>query len=317
MLADLFPGGDIPRFFERIEIAQGDLSLDRFGLDKSEYDRLADETSHIVHSAAAVRFDIELPEARKINVGGTRGILAFADRCKDLERVDYVGTAFVAGNRKGVIMENELDEGQGHNNTYEVTKMEAEKLIRERMGELPITIFRPSIVICDSRTGRFSHYSAIFRVLGAYLLNNLKVLPGYPSSLMDIVTVDHVASAIYTISKAGNSTGRSFHLTAGVDNMTTLGEIRDLASRYFSREKFALVPPEDFAILSPKIRKRLSEKGGRLLDEIRLYAPYLKSELRFDNSSTLNALRNSGLKVPKVSAYFGKLAKRIMEHCGG
>jgi thioester reductase-like protein len=307
-LASLYPANDIARFSARIEVVSGDVSFDRFGLDEKLYDELASRVSHIIHCAAAVRFDLELDEARRTNVGGTRNILDFARTCGALGRIDYIGTAYVAGKRTGIIHEDELNEGQEHNNTYERSKMEAEMLVRESMRELPITILRPSIVICDSRTGRASSYNGFYRALRMYWLGLLKVLPGNPSSTMDLVPVDYVTEAAHSIARNPASVGACYHLTAGLNNAIPLEEISELASLYFKKEKFTIVPPAEFAAYVSKMRDRLTEKELGVINEITLYMPYLTSELSFDNSNTV---RETGLAAPPVRSYFGKMAEYI------
>jgi thioester reductase-like protein len=313
VLADLYPGADETRFLERIEIVEGDVSVDRFGLNDSEYGRLTENISHIIHCAAAARFDLELEQARRTNVVGTANILDLAAECSRLQKIDYIGTAYVAGRRKGVITEDELDEGQEHNNTYERSKLEAEKLVRERMPELPITIYRPSIVIGDSKTGHVSGYSAFYRVLRAYVLGQLKMLPGHPSCPLDLVPVDYTADATYLISADDANRGKCFHLTAGLDNLTTLEEIRDLASRHFGREKFTIVPPGEFMASLERAGGSVSEEERKLIDELSIYLPYLTGELRFDNANTLMALSGTDLAVPRVADYFGRMAERMLK----
>ena len=307
-LAKLYPAGDGRDFAKRIEVAEGDVSFDRFGLDESRYRDLASRVSHIIHCAAAARFDLELDEARRTNLGGTRNILDFGRACGGLRRIDYIGTAYVAGRRTGVIREDELDEGQEHNNTYERSKMEAEKLVRESMRELPVAILRPSIVICDSRTGRASSFNGFYRAMRMYSLGLLKAVPGNPASTMDLVPVDYVTEAVHSISNNPASVGRCYHLTAGLNNALPLEEIAALASAHFGKEKFAIVPPEEFVANISKMKGRLSEKDMDMIDEIMLYMPYLTGKLGFDNS---NALRETGLEAPPVRSYFGKMAEYI------
>jgi thioester reductase-like protein len=307
-LAGLSPVGDERRIEARIDVVEGDVSLARFGLDESRYRDLASRVSHIIHCAAAARFDLVLDEARRTNVGGTRNILDFGRACSALRRIDYIGTAYVAGKRTGVIREDELDKGQEHNNTYERSKMEAEKLVRESMHELPVAILRPSIVICDSRTGRASSFNGFYRAMRMYSLGLLKAVPGNPSSTMDLVPVDYVTEAVHSISNNPASVGACYHLTAGLKNALPLEEIAALASAHFGKEKFAIVPPEEFAAHVSKIRSRLGEKELGMINEIMLYLPYLTGELRFDNS---NALRETGLEAPPVRLYFGKMAEYI------
>lgn len=307
-LKALYPAGDAGRFSSRIEVVSGDVSFDGLGLDEALYRALAAKVTHIIHCAAAARFDLELEDARRTNVGGTRNILEFGRACGALERIDYIGTAYVAGRRAGVIREDELNKGQEHNNTYERSKMEAEELVRGTMRELPIAILRPSIVICDSRTGRASSFNGFYRALRMYWLGALKVLPGNSSSAMDLVPVDYVTEAVYSISKRPASVGACYHLTAGAANAISLGEISELASLHFGREKFTIVPPAEFTAYVSKMRGRLTEKELDMIKEITLYMPYLSGELRFDDSNTV---RETGLTPPSVRSYFGKMAEYI------
>ena len=307
-LAGLSPAGGERALPARIEVVEGDVSFERFGLKEKPYRELATRVTHIIHCAAAARFDLELDDARKTNVGGTRNILDFGRACGGLRRIDYIGTAYVAGRRTGIIREEELDEGQEHNNTYERSKMEAEKLVRESMRELPIAILRPSIAICDSRTGRASSFNGFYRAMRMYALGLMKAVPGNPSSAMDLVPVDYVTEAVHLISTDQASAGACYHLTAGSNNATTLAEISELASAHFGREKFAIVPPEEFAAHVSKIRDRLGEKELAMIDEITLYMPYLNGRLAFDNA---NAVRETGLEAPPVRSYFAKMAEYI------
>ncbi|MFC1682838.1 SDR family oxidoreductase [Candidatus Zixiibacteriota bacterium] len=313
VLIQTYPDRQIGALRSRFDIVEGDISLDQFGLNDENYRRLSERVSHIIHCAAAARFDLELDQARSINVRGTENILALAQECIRPPKIDYIGTAYVAGQRKGVIKEDELDEGQEHNNTYERSKLEAEKLVRDNMADLPITIFRPSIVIGDSKTGRVSGFSAFYRVLKMYLLGRLNKLPGDPSCPLDLVPVDYTTDVTHIISGDGQSRGRCYHLTAGLDNATTLEEIQDLTSHYFGREKFAIIAPEEFLTYISRVKDSLSEEEQAGIDELRIYLPYLTGQLRFDNSNTLDALSLTGLEVPRVSDYFGKMAEYMRQ----
>jgi len=181
--------------------------------------------------------------------------------------------------------------------------------VRESMRELPVAILRPSIVICDSRTGRASSFNGFYRAMRMYSLGLLKAVPGNPSSAMDLVPVDYVTEAVYSISNNPASVGTCYHLTAGLKNATPLGEIAAIASAHFGREKFAIVPPEEFVAHVSNIRDGLGEKELGMINEIMLYMPYLTGELRFDNS---NAVAATGLEAPPVHSYFGRMAEYIM-----
>jgi hypothetical protein len=139
----------------------------------------------------------------------------------------------------------------------------------------------------------------------------LKFLPGDPSSPLDLVPVDYVIDAVYELSARNGGTGECYHLTAGRDNGTTLGEIRDLAARHFKREPFTIVPPAQFEALIAKMAGRLSERELEAVEEIRLYMPYLTGGLLFDDAHTR---RDTGLAAPPVRSYFKTMAAYIIEH---
>ena len=81
------------------------------------------------------------------------------------ERLNYVSTAYVAGDRTGVVYEHELNLGQGFKNHYESTKFQAEVWVRSAMDEMPTTIFRPAIVVGDSRTGETQKFDGPYYAL--------------------------------------------------------------------------------------------------------------------------------------------------------
>ena len=120
--ADLFVP---PSERSRVLVYSGDVGQPNCGLDSAGFQRLTAETTRVIHSAATVRFDHSLDEARRINVEGTRRVLDFAAAAPQLRSLAYVGTAYVAGERNDLVREDELAVGQGYRNTYEQTKAEA------------------------------------------------------------------------------------------------------------------------------------------------------------------------------------------------
>lgn len=311
VLRELYPESRVPHLLERVTVVDGDVTRERLGMTPGDYARVTSETTHVIHCAAAARFDLELEDARRENVGGTRNALELARRCDGLRRMDYIGTAYVAGKRRGVVREDELDEGQEHNNTYERTKLEAEQLVRESIAGLPAAIIRPSVVICDSRTGRATNHNGFYRALGMYWRDALKVLPGDPEARLDLVPVDYVAEAAYAIATAGDSAGQCYHLAAGPEISAPLAEIRDLVSFHFGKKKLEIIPPEDFKSVAAAKRPTMSEEERGMVDEVLLYLPYLSGGLAFDTS---NARKATGLTPPRVETYVKAMADYVMRH---
>jgi len=136
------------------------------------------------------------------------------------------------------------------------------------------------------------------------------MLPGDPLCGIDLVPVDYVTDAIFTLSGNEASVGRGYHLTAGADRAATLAGIRDLAAGHFGLEPFEIIPPEHFLAGLAARESVLTEDEKRIADELKLYMPYLSTKMSFDNSG---AVRDAGLEPPPVGEYFGTMARYIME----
>lgn len=135
---------------ERLRIILGDIVVPDMGLSAKDLALLA-PVSEVWHLAASTSFDDrEAAAIREGNVVGTQNVLALACDMKKLERFVYVSTAYVAGTAPGPIAEDELPARGEFRNTYEATKWEAERAVRQ--SPLPYTIFRPSIIMGNSRT---------------------------------------------------------------------------------------------------------------------------------------------------------------------
>ena len=216
------------------------------GLDTAAWQRLSAETSRVIHSAATVRFDHSLDEARRINVEGTRRVLDFAAGMSQLRSLAYVGTAYVAGERSDLVRESELAVGQSYRNTYEQTKAEAEALVRSRLGSLPGVILRPSIIVGDSRTGVTSSFKMMYWPLKIYARRLWRTVPGYPDAVLDIVPVDYVAAAVARLVFDEAALGGTVHLCAGPRGSATIAQVARRAAEYFDAPEARYVDPKLF-----------------------------------------------------------------------
>ncbi|MEE8278586.1 MAG: SDR family oxidoreductase, partial [Thermoanaerobaculia bacterium] len=150
---------------DRIELVTGDITEPDLGLG-GERQRLAGETTEIFHLAAVYDLSVRRPVGMKVNVDGTRQVLDFAGQCPRLGRFQYVSTCFVRGRWAGIFGEDDLERGQSFNNCYEETKYLAEVEVQERMRQgLPTTIYRPAIVVGDSRTGATQKFDGPYFVI--------------------------------------------------------------------------------------------------------------------------------------------------------
>lgn len=323
-LRHLFKEADLHHARRRVAALRGDITADRLGLCAADFDALADEVTHVIHSAATTRFDLPLPEAREVNVEGTRRVLALARRAASarLERMMYVSTSYVSGDRSGVIREEDLEAGQTFMNSYERTKHDAEREVRAAMGEAPVSIVRPCAVIGDSGTGRTSTFNVIYYPLKLLSRGLLRALPGSPSTPIDLVPVDYVADAMNHILLRRDAVGKTYHLTAG-DRLETIGEIARLAVLHLNEQRAAgLAPLAPVRFIphgifhrgvKPLLKLMYGAKGRQVIAKLEAYLPYLTTHKRFDTANATSALGGTGIAVPPLGDYFGRVVRYCLD----
>lgn len=291
----------------RVAVVGADLDRDDAQLRRRVLEAVGGRRSRVIHGAASVSFDLPLAAARNTNVAGTRRMLEIAGalaREGSFERFAYVSTAFVAGMRSGRVLENELDVGQRFTNTYEQTKLEAERLVREHAGQLPVTVFRPSIVAGRSESGETSSFKVLYWPLKVLARRLVPCIPGDPEAVFDIVPVDFVAEALLHVLESEASCGGCYHLSAG-DAVVTLDRLVKVSAEMFGLRRVPpyVSPRRFYMLLRPFLLLVRIGPARRVVIVGDVYIPYLSKKLVFDNRATVAALRSSKIRLPDVEAY--------------
>ena len=287
VLDTLFAPADVKAVRGRVRAVAGDLERRGLGLAAATRDRLTSEISAVAHCAASISFTQPLEEARRVNVTGTSAVMALASEAHAggaLERVAHVSTAYVAGERDGRVCESEGYVGQSFRNTYEQTKLEAESVVHG--CEAPTVILRPSIVVGDSVTGWTPAFNVIYFPMMAFARNLLPSVPADPDGHVDIVCVDTVADALYTLLDGPVQEG-TIHVVAGDDAVKNI-DLAGMAAAAFGREPPHFVEPGD----DPASEERTGA-----------FVPYFRSRLEFDARRG----RALGFRPPPLKQYFGAL----------
>jgi long-chain acyl-CoA synthetase len=272
---------------------------------------LAETVGEIVHAAASVSFALPLAESRAINVAGTENVLEFARvvtrRGDGLRNVSYVSTAYVAGDHRGLFGEDHLDVDQRFRNAYEQSKFEAEARVRERCSELPIKIFRPSIVVGEADSGWTPAFNVIYAPLKAFARGAYKALPGRRSAPVDVIPVSYVADAIFELSRRDVAPGTTYNLAAG-DGATSVGELLELSGEYFGRRTPRVVPAGAYRrIVHPLLLRTGDDRRRKALAASEVFFPYFAMQVRYDTSNARAALAGTGISVPPLRDYFDRL----------
>jgi nucleoside-diphosphate-sugar epimerase len=297
----------------RLAVFEGDISLPDFGLSETDFNQLVSSTDEVWHCAASLSF---LPEDReeifKMNVGGMRNVLDLVDRIRG-RRLHHVSTAYIAGNRSDLAMENEINVGQTFKNPYEESKCEAELIVADahRQGKAVATVYRPSIVIGDSTSGRVTHFHGVYAFIRGLwtalerlrrgtsedsIVNLPLRLLGAEGTTLNFVPIDYVVDGMLAISCRADSVGETYHLVNPVptENRVWLPNI----CRVLGVEGIQLVPETSF-LQTPMTRlEQIFQK------QMAFYYQYLQGEPRFDCRRTLEALKNTGIQCPRVTIEF-------------
>lgn len=296
---------------DRVVVEPGDITKDKLGLSDDVWERLTAETVEVFHLAAVYDLAVPVDLAERVNVTGTNRVLDFCRACARLERHLYVSTAYVAGLRQGIVLEEELAEGQGFKNFYESTKYEAEVAVRASMADdgVPTTIVRPAIVVGDSRTGETSKFDGPYYMLRTIAATRGPLFGlGNPDAPFNVVPVDFVVDAMVSAAHDEATAGQTLHLV-DPEPISSAEVFRTLAREWDGRKPLFRVPPAllDRALGSARVR---AFYGGTPRESLR----YLNHPVRFDVTNAAAALGRQGLRCPRFDEYVGPMVRFFREH---
>jgi thioester reductase-like protein len=279
---------DFPAFREhlgaRIRIFLGDLTSPQFGLSQDDYRALVAGTDSVLHCAASLNRKSE-KSCLNVNLRGTLEVVQLARRAQTahgLRRFSQVSTVAVAGQRSNetVLEDRSIDWERRDYDPYARTKKFCEHMVRELLPDVPRLVFRPSVVLGDSRRAETTQFDM---VRAFAFLAGLPVLPLRPDDRIDIVPVDYVAEAIVTLHQKAHPEHEIYHLSSGEGSETYRGLTQSLA-----RAGGALPPmfwpglerPFGWAVDRLSRRRDNIGYGASLL---KVFLPYLTWNTVFDN----------------------------------
>jgi thioester reductase-like protein len=296
----------------RINIFRGDLTSAQFGLADDDYGKLVYSTDAIIHCAASLNRKSE-KSCLNTNLRGTLEVVQLgmhAHAHHGLRRISHVSTVAVAGVRKNeVVLEDQaIDWNRSDYDPYARTKKFCEHMIRQLLPDVPRTIFRPSIVLGDSRYGATTQFDMVRAFV---FLANLPVLPFVPDDKLDIVNVDFVADAIVALHQKDKPLHDIYHLSSGTGSQT-FRQLTDAlaAARHKSGPVFMPSLQRPFASVVNLLSKRRGTLGyGASL--LKVFMPYLVWNTVFDNTRVTTEL---GRKPVPFSQYSYPLLKFSREN---
>jgi thioester reductase-like protein len=286
----------------RLVIHRGELTEPNLGLDEAGWNELAGSIRSIIHCAASLNRKSE-KTCLNVNLRGTLEVIRLARQAQDrqgLRRFSHVSTVAVAGQRQNeVVTEDQaIDWARSDYDPYARTKKFCEHMIRQLLPDVPRTIFRPSIVLGDSRRAETTQFDMVRAFV---VLAGLPVLPFRPADRIDIVPVEFVADAIVFLHQKAAPRYDTYHLSSGVDSQTFRELTAALASqRRRLRPLFvpALVRPAGAAV--ELLSHWRGSAVGHAATLLKVFRPYLTWNTVFDNSRVTQEL---GRKPAPFSQY--------------
>lgn len=289
------------------EVAEGDVSSMHLGLSGAEFRGLAAEVTDLWHLAAVYDSGVSEAILRAVNVEGTRNVVELARAAGRLRRLHHFSTAYVSGDREGVILEQELESGQGFHGGYERTKFQAERLVRRAMSELPASIYRPSIVVGDSRTGEVDRFDGPYYLAILLVASPLSVplpLPGNGVAPLNVVPVDFVVEAALSLGGNPAAVGKTIHL---VDpSPLSARSVYELIAQRAGKTLPSVALPHRAieALLGLPLLERLvrpHRNAIRLVNHLAIY----------NCRNQLELLAGTGITCPPITSYLDRLVEFV------
>ena len=206
-----------------------------------------------------------------------------------MRRFSEVSTVAVAGQRSNELVTEDaaIDWERSDYDPYARTKKFCEHMIGELLADVPRTIFRPSIVLGDSRRAETTQFDMVRAFV---FLGSLPVLPFRADDCVDIVPVDYVADAIVSLHQNPRPKHEIYHLSSGVHSES----FRQLTAA-LAKARGRMQPLFWPGLEGPfhGIVERLSRRRdnlGHAASLLKVFLPYLVWNTVFDNTRVVAEL---------------------------
>lgn len=292
-----------------IELVEGDATHMDLGLSGAELRRIGGELGRIHHCAQATYLGVDRATAESLNVTATEEVLELAALSPNLRCLVHHSTAFVSGDRTGLVFEADLEADQRFSNVIAETKARAEKLVRAAMRRLPIAVLRPTNVVGDVASGATDRLDGPYLVILLILASPAEIpllLPSSGATKLHMVPIDFVARAAVAIGDDARSPGRTFHLAD--PDPPTAKAFFDLVARAGGKRS-----PRGF--LPANVTKALLHTPGleRFARSPRSLVDQLLTDVSYDATNADAVLGPLGVSCPPVAGYVGKLVDYVKE----
>lgn len=296
----------------------GDLTQPLLGVSAADRRKLGKRTTHFFHLAAIYDLRADAASQLAVNVEGTRQAVQFAEAI-GARHFHLFSSIAAAGMYEGVFREDMFDEAEGLEHPYFRTKHDSEAIVRNEC-KLPWRIYRPGIVVGDSRSGEMDKIDGPYYFFKP-IQKLRRLLPpwmpaiGLEGGRINLVPVDYVVAAAEHIAHLKGEDGRCFHLVDPAPRR--VGDVLNIFARAGHAPQMSLrINAALLGFIPGYIRKALMGlMPVRRLRSVVMKDLGLPPELmrfvnyptRFDDREARRALKGSGISVPRLEDYAWRL----------
>ena len=296
----------------------GDLTQPLLGVSAADRKKIGKKTAHFFHLAAIYDLNADAESQLRVNVEGTRNTVQFAEAI-GAKHFHLFSSIASAGLFEGLFREDMFEEAEGLEHPYFRTKHDSEGIVR-RECSIPWRIYRPALVVGDSRTGEMD------KIDGPYYFFKLiqklrKMLPSWMPTIgieggrINVVPVDFVVNAVDHIAHLKGEDSKCFHIVDPTpmrvgDLLNTFARAAHAPemSMRINAALFSFIPfhiRKALMALTPvrRIRTAVMKDLGLPEDMFR----FVNYPTRFDCRETTRALKGTGIAVPPLDTYAWRL----------
>ncbi|HTZ71907.1 MAG TPA: SDR family oxidoreductase [Acetobacteraceae bacterium] len=296
----------------------GDMMRPGLGIAPATAASLQGRINHVFHLAALYDLAADPEAVMRVNVEGTREVVRFAV-ASGAGCFHHISSIAAAGLYKGVFREDMFAEAEELSHPYFASKHLSERLVRQECT-IPWRIYRPGIVVGDSRTGEME------KIDGPYYFFKLiqqmrRILPPWVPSIgleggrINLVPVDFVATALDHLAHVPGQDGKCFHLTDPAPRR--VGDVLNIFAQAGHAPQMALRVNAALLNLIPRSLTRGMMRltpARRIRDLVmqELHLPpdvlqFVNYPTRFDCRDAQNLLVPAGITVPPLEDYAWRL----------
>ncbi len=295
----------------RIALLSGDAASMDLGLSGAEFSRLAQDVDVIHHAAQVTYQGVDEKTAEAVNVRATREALELARAASHLRAFVHHSTAYVSGDRRGLVLESELDVGQRPRNVVESTKLRSEKIVRAATG-VPSIVVRPATVVGDSRTGEVDRLDGPYLLLMLLLTSPAEIalpVPTEGDALLHLVPVDYVARASVAIGRDPRAIGQTFHLVDPAP-LTVRGTFELFAKAAGRRLPRGFIPAN--------LGRAILRTPGldRFVKSPRAFLEQLVTPVQYSARNVETILAGTDIQAPGLESYVDRMVGYVRERVG-